>query len=156
MRKIEKVEKALVFDMDGTLCDLYGVNGWLADLRNEDVRPYAIAEPFYNMKVLNEVVNRLKTQGWKIIVTTWLAKESSDEYKNETRITKKAWLDLHQFPYDDLHMVQYGTTKANCTRVKANYQILVDDNEKVCKGWKLGDTIDANGNIILDLRGLLA
>lgn len=156
MKKIEKVEKALVFDMDGTLCDLYGVEGWLENLRNEDVRPYALAQPFYNMEVLNKVVHQLKVQGWKIIVTTWLAQKSSDDYKTRTRETKKAWLDVFQFPYDELHMVQYGTTKASCTRIKANYQILVDDNQKVCKGWKLGDTIDATGNIILDLRGLLA
>ena len=52
-------------------------------------------------------------------------------------------------------MVRYGTTKANCTRKIGGIQILVDDNEKVRKGWRLGDTIDANKNIINELINLL-
>ena len=32
--------KAIYFDMDGTIADLYAVDGWLADLRSENVRPY--------------------------------------------------------------------------------------------------------------------
>ena len=34
------MNKVLVFDMDGTLCDFYGVEGWLNCLMAEDVRPY--------------------------------------------------------------------------------------------------------------------
>ena len=37
--------KVLVFDMDGTIANLYGVNGWLEDLRNYNPRPYIVAEP---------------------------------------------------------------------------------------------------------------
>ena len=33
------------FDMDGTIADLYGVNGWLEMLREENARPYGIANP---------------------------------------------------------------------------------------------------------------
>ena len=44
--------KVLVFDMDGTLANFYGVDGWLNDLQNENPRPYEIAEPLYNMEVL--------------------------------------------------------------------------------------------------------
>ena len=32
--------KTIVFDMDGTIADLYGVKGWLNYLRNEDTTPY--------------------------------------------------------------------------------------------------------------------
>ena len=59
------------------------------------------------------------------------------------------------FPYDEIHIVKYGTTKANCTRKLGGYQILIDDNEKVRKGWNLGDTINANENIIEKLAELL-
>ena len=54
-----------------------------------------------------------------------------------------------------MHLVKYRTTKANCTRRLGGFQILVDDNEKVRKGWNLGATIDANENIIEMLRELL-
>jgi hypothetical protein len=52
-------------------------------------------------------------------------------------------------------MVKYGTTKANCTRKLGGFQILVDDNEKVRKGWTLGATIDANNNILDSLLKIL-
>ena len=68
--------KMLVFDMDGTIADLYGVNGWLDNLMTEDTRPYDIAEPMYDMANLNVILNTLKANGWKIAVTTWLAKNS--------------------------------------------------------------------------------
>ena len=33
--------KVLVFDMDGTIADLYGVQGWLEDLRMENTELYS-------------------------------------------------------------------------------------------------------------------
>ena len=95
-----------------------------------------------------EILNALKLLGYTIIVTTWLAKNSSKEYKKEVRQAKRDWLNRHNFPYDELHMVQYGTTKAVCTRHKQGYQILFDDNAKIRAGWHLGTTIDANNDIM--------
>lgn len=147
--------KMLVFDMDGTIADLYGVNGWLDDLMAEDTRPYDIAEPMYNMANLNVILNTLKANGWKIAVTTWLAKGSTKAYDAKVRQSKLDWLKKFDFPYDEIHLVKYGTTKANCTRHHGGFQILVDDNEKVRKGWKLGDTINANENILEKLAALI-
>lgn len=149
------MEKILVFDMDGTIADLYNVEGWLEDLRAENARPYDVAEPIYDMDVLNEILNILKDMGWKIIVTTWLAQNSTKAYKEEVTKVKKGWLDKYNFPYDKVHAVKYGTTKANCTRSLGGFQILVDDNEKVRRGWHLGDTINANENIIEKLVDII-
>lgn len=149
------MNKVLVFDMDGTIADLYGVENWLKDLRNENPRPYAIAKPLYDMDILGAILESLKMQGWTIVVTTWLAKESTKEYKEKVRLTKLEWLEKYNFPYDKIHLVQYGTTKANCTRKLGGFQILVDDNAEIRKGWTLGDTIDANENIIEKLIKLL-
>jgi phosphoserine phosphatase len=49
------MNKILVFDMDGTIANFYGVKGWLDYLINEDTTPYEIAEPLYDMDVLNEI-----------------------------------------------------------------------------------------------------
>ena len=46
------MNKAIYFDMDGTIADLYGVSGWLADLEAENVRPYAEAKPLINLALL--------------------------------------------------------------------------------------------------------
>jgi hypothetical protein len=147
--------KVLVFDMDGTIANLYGVENWLDDLRNYNPRPYQVATPMYDMETLIQILLALKTQGWKIVVTSWLSKESTKEYDKEVRIAKREWLVRYGFPVDEVHIVKYGTTKADCTRHYGGYQVLVDDNEKVRNGWTLGATIDANENILERLVGLL-
>lgn len=149
------MSKTLVFDMDGTIANLYGVEGWLEMLRAEDATPYRVAEPMYDMGSLAVVLNLLKEIGWKIAVTSWLAMGATKAYDKKVREAKKEWLEKHNFPFDEIHLVKYGTTKANCTRKNGGFQILVDDNEKVRKGWKLGDTINANENIIKALIDLL-
>ena len=149
------LNKTLVFDMDGTIANLYGVENWLEMLRAEDPTPYIIAEPMYNVNILNFILNQLKADGWKIVVTTWLAKGSTKYYDTLVREAKLAWLEEHNFPFDEVHMVKYGTTKANCTRKLGGFQILVDDNATVRKGWTLGATIDANENILEILEKLL-
>ena len=149
------MEKILVFDMDGTIADLYGVKNWLEDLRSSNPSPYKKALPLYDMAILNSLLRAFKLEGWKIVVTTWLAKDSTKEYDKLVRDAKLEWLERYNFPYDEIHLVKYGTTKANCTRKLGGYQVLVDDNENVRKGWHLGDTINANEDIIEKLAKLL-
>lgn len=84
----------LVFDMDGTIVDLYGVENWLSDLRSENERPYVEANPIYNTIELNQVLMALKNNGWKIVITSWLSKGSTKEYDNKVRKAKKEWLDI--------------------------------------------------------------
>ena len=148
------MERTIVFDMDGTIANFYGVKGWLEYLMNEDTTPYEVAEPLYDMENLNAILMVLKNNGWRVVVTTWLAKGGTKEYNDRTRKAKLEWLAKYNFPYDEIHLVKYGTTKANCTRHIGGYQVLIDDNEKVRKGWTLGDTIDANKNIIKNLVNL--
>lgn len=147
--------KVLVFDMDGTIADLYGVDNWLEDLRTENPRPYEKAKPIYRIDVLNDLLKIFKAKGWRIVVTTWLAKGSTKEYDNLVREAKLAWLERYNFPYDEIHLVKYGTTKANCTRHLGGFQVLIDDNKAVRNGWHLGDTINANEDIIEKLINLL-
>ena len=154
-REVNKMNRTLVFDMDGTIANLYGVENWLADLRSYNARPYIVAEPMYDMETLKAVLEMLKAQGWRVVVTSWLSKESTREYDKMVRKAKREWLEKYEFPFDEIHLVAYGTTKANCTKKLGGFQILVDDNEIVRKGWNLGATINANENIIEKLVELL-
>ena len=147
--------RTIVFDMDGTIADFYGVNGWLDYLKAEDTTPYEIAKPLYDMVTLVNLLMALKADGWKVVVTTWLAKDGTKEYNDRTRKAKLEWLAKYNFPYDEIHLVKYGTTKANCTRKIGGFQVLVDDNEKVRKGWNLGATINANYNIVKEIEKLV-
>lgn len=148
------MRKMLVFDMDGTIADLYGVDGWLEDLRAEKTRPYEEAKPLYDMNELTNVLTKLQTLGWLVCVTTWLAKDATKEYNKAVTKAKKEWLTRYNFPYDEIHCVKYGTTKANCTRNKADFQILFDDNKKVRDGWTLGTTVNAEYDIMKFLKAL--
>ena len=91
--------KVIVFDMDGTIFDFYGVNGWLEDLHNENTRPYDLAEFMYTIELI-DILNQLRELGWLVGITSWLAKNSSQEYKKATRESKKNRLTEIDFPCD--------------------------------------------------------
>ena len=146
----------IVFDMDGTIADFYGVDGWLDCLHNSNPRPYQEARPLWDMVELIEILNDLREIGYRIAITSWLAMNATREFDNEVRQAKRDWLDRFNFPYDEIHLIKYGTTKANCTRKKGGPQILLDDNEQVRRGWSLGETIDPTcEDIISVLKSLL-
>jgi tRNA(Ile)-lysidine synthase TilS/MesJ len=151
--------KMICFDMDGTIADLYGVEGWLEMLREENARPYEIARPMWNMAELNEVLKMLQMNGIEIRVITWLSMNSSEDYKEKTRQAKLEWLEKQGFPFNKFHGIAYGTTKANCVRkyLEINEQaILIDDNDKIRQGWTVGKTINPTTENIIDiLKALL-
>ena len=150
------MNRSINWDMDGTIASLYEVPDWLEKLRAEDPSPYLEAEPMYDMKELNEILEKLREAGWEINVITWLSMNSSEEYKDAVREAKKAWLQKWGFVYDHFHGVQYGATKADSVRERTDYGILIDDNAKVRDGWHLGETIDpTTTNIIVALAALL-
>lgn len=147
--------KTLVFDMDGTIADLYAVTDWLENIIAENVRPYAIAEPMYNMNKLVNVINRLKENGWRVAIVSWTSKHGSKEYNKAVRKVKKEWLDRYNFPYDELHVIKYGTPKSYCMRKTGGFQILFDDEEPNRKAWRNGSTVNANEDIYKILKNML-
>lgn len=150
------MNRSINFDMDGSINKFYDVPDWLSKLRAEDPSPYLDAEPMWDMKKLNEILEKLREAGWEINVITWLSMNSSEEYKDAVREAKKAWLQKWGFVYDHFHGVQYGATKADSVRERTDYGILIDDNAKVRDGWHLGDTIDpTTTNILVALAALL-
>lgn len=150
--------KMIVFDMDGTLCDLYGVHDWLRKLRNSDPSPYRDADPIWDMDQLVGILEQLQHKGIEIAVVTWLGIGATPEYKRATTAVKRDWLRQYNFPVDHFHAVQYGATKANSIRAKlapGDEAILIDDDAKVRRGWSLGPTVNPTVENILDiLKGL--
>ena len=150
--------KYLAFDMDGTIADLYAVDGWLEDLRAYNPNPYRVAEPMWDMEELRIALNEIQQIGIKVVVITWMSKDSTKEYDMAVRQAKLEWLEKMGFPYDFFHCVKYGTTKANTIRKYMEINetaILIDDNDRVRNGWSLGETINpVDTDIIEFIRGL--
>ena len=151
--------KMMIFDMDGTVADLYGVPNWLPMLRAFDPTPYRIAKPMWDMEELALLLMELQNKGIEIRIITWLSKESTPTYDKAVRLAKIDWLRSFDFPFDHFHGVKYGATKADSVRPylgEDETAILIDDNAKVRKGWHLGEAIDPTAcDIVEVLRGLL-
>lgn len=150
--------RMIVWDMDGTIADLYGVEGWLEKLRAENPLPYEIAKPMWDMERLVNIIRGLQAIGIEQRIVSWLSMDSSEQYKTEVRRAKREWLDEFDFPYDHFHGVQYGATKADSVRkflAEDETAILIDDSAKVRKGWHLGETVDPTEVDIIDFLGTL-
>ena len=140
----------ICFDMDGTIADLYSVDGWLDNLIAEDVRPYREAKVLLNMNSLARVLNRLQKQGHEIVVISWLSKCGSAEYDKAVAEVKKAWLKKHlgSVKFDEINIVRYGVSKDSFR--KSEDDILFDDEEQNREAWN-GKAYDVN-NILEVLK----
>ena len=137
------MEKAIYFDMDGTIADLYGVENWLEDLINSEPRPYKVATPLVRMNSLARVLNRLQREGYSIGIVSWLSKSGTQEYNREVTKAKKEWLYTHlkSVSFDEIRIVPYGTPKEKV--VDKPKGILFDDEKQNRKNW-CGTAYDVN------------
>ena len=151
-----KDSKWVWLDMDGTIADLYGVHGWLEDLRAEKTRPYEIAQCMYNVYELFTALADLKSRGYNIGIISWTSKNGNKRYDEQVTRAKKEWLYLNCLDVilDKILVTPYGINKADSCRAYGK-GVLVDDEEQNRSTWDLGETIDANENIIEKLRALV-
>ena len=143
------MKKEIWFDMDGTIADLYGVEGWLDMLLNENARPYEIAKPLVNMRELAKVLNKLIEKGWEIGVISWLAKNGTNDYNKKVANAKMKWLAKHlkSVKFAKIDIVEYGTPK------QINRNGILFDDEKQNRENRLGIAYNVE-NIIQVLREL--
>lgn len=140
----------IYFDMDGTIADLYGVEGWLNYLNEGNPFPYATAKPMVNMNRLARRLNTLQREGNEICIISWLSKTSTAEYDELVTRAKLAWLEKHlaSVHFDEIHIVAYGTPKHSIGE-----GILFDDEAHNREGWGEGAYLPEE--IFEVLRGLM-
>ena len=128
--------KAIYFDMDGTIADLYAVDGWLDMLRAYDPTPYAQAQVMLNMSHLARLLNALQKQGYKIGIVSWRSKCSTLVYDVEVTYIKLQWLYKHlpSVRFDEIKVVDYGTPKSSVVACPCG--ILFDDESKNREEWQ--------------------
>ena len=137
------MNKAIYFDLDGTIADLYGVSDWLADLEAENVRPYAEAKPLVNLSLLARYIHKAQAKGYTVGVISWLSKSGSDAYNEAVTAVKREWLAKHlpSVEWDEIHIVKYGTPKSTCRTCPG---ILFDDEQRNLDEWGAGAVIASN------------
>ena len=142
----------ICFDMDGTIANLYGVEGWLNDLINENTRPYEMAQVMLNMNTLARRLNQLQNKGHELVIISWLSKNGSAAYDEAVTAAKLAWLKKHlnSVRWNEIHIVRYGTNKAQFA--SSNEDILFDDEDNNRVNW-IGQAYDVT-NILEILKNL--
>ena len=137
----------ILFDLDGTLGNLYGRKNWLEELKSE-IPIYEDLEPLVNMEELNSIAYKLKSIGVQFGVVTWLAMGASEEYEFITSMEKYRWCKKHIPFITEFECQPYGTPK------QTNYHhckcILIDDNAEVRQAFETPHrrkTFDANKDI---------
>lgn len=146
-------KKTIYFDLDGTLCDFYGVENWLEYLENEDTTPYAIAKPLFNFSIFARLLHKLQENGYRIGIVSWLSKCGSASYNTAVTSVKLAWLEKHlpSVEWDEIKIVNYGTPKSTVVNDASGY--LFDDEKRNRDEWGK-NSFDVK-NIIEILRDFL-
>ena len=99
----------ILFDLDGTLGNLYGRKNWLEEL--------------------NAIAYKLKSIGIEFGVVTWLAMGASENYEFITSMEKYRWCKKHIPFITEFECQPYGTPKQ--TNYRNRQCILIDDNAEV-------------------------
>lgn len=146
------MEKAIYFDMDGTIANLYGVENWLPKLRAYDASPYVDATPLLRLSALAKRLNSLQEQGYVIGIVSWLSKDPNPTYGMAVAKAKREWLAKHlpSVAWNEIHIVPYGTPKASV--VDFPNGILFDDEKPNREAWS-GEAFDVD-SILETLRSL--
>lgn len=128
--------RAIYFDMDGTIANLYGVEDWLPKLRNRNPSPYTEAKPLLKMQPLARTLNALQKKGYTIGIISWLSKDPTPEYDKAVTRAKEEWLKAHlkSVRFDEVIIVAHGTPKQSA--VACPLGILFDDEEQNRNAWQ--------------------
>ena len=147
--------KSIFFDMDGTIANFYGVEGWLECLMNSDPKPYKEAKPLVNMNLLARALNALQKEGYTIGIVSWLSKSGTSEFNQTVTKAKKEWLSRHlkSVQWDEVHIIPYGTPKYSVVSVRGG--ILFDDEKPNRNEWRADGGMAFGEKAIIEvLKGL--
>lgn len=117
-------------DMDGTIANLYGQNGWLEDIIAENTRPFEKAEPMTTEETLYKIFPKDK---YEIKILSMTPKKARKEYCKEVEKAKDEWLNKYFPSLTKRIYLPYGYNKNLKNSSKA---ILVDDSEPIRENYR--------------------
>ena len=124
------------FDMDGTIADFYGVDGWLESIKAGETRPYEVAKGLGNLAYIARLLKKAQAKGHEVGIISWTAKVDLPAFHKATETAKRDWLARHlpSVKWNTIKVVAYGTDKKTAT----GGGILFDDEEGNRKAWGEG------------------
>lgn len=145
------MKRTIWLDMDGTMADLYGVDGWLQMLEAHDATPYKVAKPLVRMAALARLLNNRQRKGYRVCVISALSKNSTNAYDTAVMKAKLEWLKKHlaSVRFDEIRFVPYTYIKNNANN---GNDVLFDDEARHLEAWT-GTAINAE-NLIEALKTL--
>ena len=128
--------KAIWFDMDGTIADLYGVAGWLESIIKGETKPYEMAKGIGSLATIARLLNKAQANGYRVGVISWTARDGKPAYNKAVETAKREWLHKHlpSVTWDEIKVVAYGTNKLTAT----GGGILFDDEKPNRETWGAG------------------
>lgn len=123
----------IIFDMDGTIADLYNHPEWLSYFQ-EEKSIFQYLEPMIPTFAFNSIIEKLKTV-CDVRIITWLPMNATKEYKAICRKDKKQWVKTFVPSIEKVHAIAYDSNKHGVKGISKN-AILFDDNEKVRESWE--------------------
>ena len=128
-------KKYLVFDMDGTIADLYAQEDWLEKLYNKEVSPFVNASLMYSQIDLLKAIGKCKANGWNIFIITYGPKKCDNDFLREVTNAKLDWLKKYKISYDKFVCTKWSTPKWKHIPDDARLAILVDDDKQNRLDW---------------------
>lgn len=146
------METKIVFDLDGTLYNLYGDDymNAIERIEREEVGMFSKEEMLMvERKFFDTIINKLLGIGVKFAVSTWLPKNVSDDYLKICYQEKMEWIKKNLPFISEIAIVNFGTPKFS-TIERTDEMWLFDDNNNVCRQFKEdgGGTLQRNGKIV--------
>lgn len=117
--------RVVYLDMDGTIYNLYGIDGWLRGLRSEESGVFSHDERLITEE---DLFRYFPPNRYEIRVLSMTPKGASKKYCAQVIAEKDAWLD-HYFPSLTKRIYRaYGNNK---NLAHSEDKILVDDSEAI-------------------------
>lgn len=152
-------DKLLIFDMDGTIADLYNTKNWSERLDNGDATVYSDANPMIDMAEFHSLLNALKMADYKIIILSWLSKNDDPDFHERIITAKKNWIEKYNIPVDEVIITKYGVNKHDIitSRFPSADTIIFDDDATVRASFPENSTVNPQEtNINQFLRMMLS
>ena len=133
-----------MFDLDGTLYNLYNIPNWLDMLEKEIPTVFTVGKPLQNMEYLNKKIEVFQKLGVTFSVVSWLSLKGSDKFNKQCISKKMEWCKKYLPTVKELHFIPYGTPKTLYTK-KEKFNYLIDDNLEIVSKFNKKDNCKSLG-----------